>query len=64
MTIKDIKGNTYFKLVNSKGKYSNKVYKKCYYERSIKKYCIVNVEDLCDDKLVKSTQEVTTEFIY
>lgn len=63
MTIKDIK-KEYFKLINSKGEVSKKIYKKEYFERSSKKYCISDVEDINSFRFIKSTQLVTIEFEY
>ena len=64
MTIKDVKKNEYFKLLNTKGIVSSKVYAKSHYVREDKKWCIYDVEDVNSFRFVKVTQRVTIDFEY
>ena len=66
MTIKDLKKSKeyYFKLVNSKGEESKTIYYCNGYVRALKKYSISNVNDICSEKFIKPTQQITVDFEY
>lgn len=65
LTIKEfkkLKNEYYFKLVNSRGEASKKVYFINFYERSLKKYSISPFDDINKEKFVKPTQLITLDF--
>lgn len=59
MTIKELKRGDFFRL-----KENGKVYVRDYYERSEKKYCYYDFDDVNNWHFAKGTKKVITDFIF
>ena len=69
MTLKEYRKNKkiyspYFKLVDSKGNLSKKVYFINHYDKSSKKYSISDTKDINSERFVKSSQKISVDFEY
>lgn len=64
MTVKQLRKGTYFRVVKKNGTVGKTVYVKGDYDRSDKRYCCTKFSDISSSKGMKSTQKVTTDFIF
>lgn len=64
MLVKDLKKRDYFKIVNSNGLVSKKVYILDSYDRSERKYLCYDALDINGFKYLKPTQKVSIDFEY
>ena len=60
MILKELKKGEFFKLKEN----SKKVYVKDEYDRSTKKFCCYNYEDINDFREFKGNKEIFIDFIY
>ena len=63
--LRQLPKGTYFRTIDKNGKVSRETYTKDFYDYSTKKYSCIKHSDIWgNDRLVKGTQKVTTDFIY
>lgn len=63
-TLKQLKKGDFFRIVTKNGKIGKATYRKGDYDRASKTFSCIDYEDICHEKFLKPTQQITTEFVY
>ena len=64
MKLRELKNGEYFTRKNVEYPKENQVWKKCDYDRQLKKYSCINFADISKEIFLKPDTEIFTEFIF